>query len=216
MSTTHACCLCGQIQGEPGNDLVARLLPEEPYRRRVLLESRSFAVLPSLGALAPGHVLLCPRQHVGSFAQVDVSLHSEYRDVKATLVARLRAMYEGEITIFEHGMAADGGRMVCTVDHAHQHFVPLPPWLDAAAPVAWTRTFDGSLAALRRLAGGQEYVSCETPDGVCRLMTAGRGIESQLMRKIIATGLGRGHRWNWRETPGARAADATWRRFAHA
>jgi diadenosine tetraphosphate (Ap4A) HIT family hydrolase len=216
MSSTHECCLCGQIRGDPRNDLVARLLPEEPYRRRVMLESRSFAVLPSLGPLAPGHVLLCPRHHVGSFAQVDAALHAEYCEIKATLVARLRAMYEGEITIFEHGMAADRGRMVCTVDHAHLHVVPLPRWLDAAAAISWTTTFDGSLPALRRLAGGQEYVSCETPDGVHRLMTARSGIDSQLMRRIIATSLGHGDRWNWRETPGAQDADATWRRFVQA
>ena len=179
MSTSHDCCLCSQIAGWKENDLIARLLPpDQPYARRIIFESASFAVVPSLGPLVRGHMLLCPKAHVRSFAQVYDNLHTEYEEVKARLSAVLREKYAAEITLFEHGMAATGDRILCTVDHAHMHFVPLPPAFDAgpANRLEWMK-FDGSLSSLCMLSRGHEYVFYGAPDGVCRLLKFGVNIK---------------------------------------
>lgn len=215
MARTRECCLCSQIEGREQGDLIARLLPSEPYARRIMLESGSFAVMPSLGPLVPGHSLLCPKAHVRSFAQTDNHLHAEYEEVKAKLKVALREIYGADVTLFEHGMAAIGDRILCTVDHAHMHFLPLSD--SSRAGVArleeWTE-FDGSLATLRRLSGGREYIFYETPDGVCRaLISHDEALESQYMRKVIAEGLGSTAHWNWRDVPDPKAADETWRHF---
>ena len=209
MPTTLECCLCSQIEGRQENDLIARLLPDEPYARRVLIESESFAVIPSLGALAAGYSLLCPKTHVRSFASLDPRLDAEYEAMKA----RLRALLRNAL-IFEHGMARSGGKVVCTVDHAHMHFVPLPDIFDFSVLDLdeWTE-IDGSVASLRCHTNGGEYIFCETPDGARRLITSGE-FESQHMRKLVARGLGNADRWNWREVPNPRAAHDTWRQFA--
>lgn len=216
MSTSLECCLCSQIEGQHANDLIARMLPDQPYARRVMLESSSFAVIPSLGPLTSGHSLLCTKKHVRSLADVDAELQAEYEQIKARLRAALSEAYSADICLFEHGMAQRGNRVPCTVDHAHVHFVPLPHAFDATltAGRAWTE-FDGSLATLRLLSAGDEYILYETPDGVCRLLTGGdRPFESQYMRKSIAERLGRAASWNWRVAPDPRAADEAWRRFA--
>ena len=75
---TATCCICSQIDGQADGDLIARLLPEQPYVRRVLLESEGFAGLPSLGPLVPGHSLLCPRMHLLGLAYLDPSWHAEF------------------------------------------------------------------------------------------------------------------------------------------
>ncbi len=213
MSPISECCLCSQIEGRRENDLIARLLPDQPYQRRVLLESASFAVIPDVGALVPGYSLLCPRAHVRSFASLDSRLDAEYETMKADLRSTLRARYGNDVVIFEHGMAASGDRIVCTVDHAHMHFVPLPDTFDTS--VFEGEPIEGSLASLRRSTGGGEYIFCETADGVAHLLRD-RELESQHMRKLIARGLGNADEWNWREVPNPRSADATWRSFAHA
>jgi diadenosine tetraphosphate (Ap4A) HIT family hydrolase len=213
-----ACCLCSQIRGDETNDLIARLLPGEPYVRRVLLETASFAVLPSLGPLVAGHVLLCPKAHIRSFAQLPVDTYAEYAQVKARLRHFLAAAFHAGVQLFEHGASSAGKRRVCTVDHAHMHFVPLPPSL---GPVdlggeewAWC---DGSPQSLAGLSAGSEYIFYEAADGVSRLLVAReREVESQYMRKVLATSLGKGGAWNWREAPDARAADQTWRRWSEA
>jgi diadenosine tetraphosphate (Ap4A) HIT family hydrolase len=216
MPTINECCLCSQIAGAPENDLIARLLPEEPYARRVLFESDAFAAIPSLGPLAVGHSLLCPKEHVRSFAELDPTLHGELAETKRVLIERLMEMTGDAIHVFEHGMASAGNRIVCTVDHAHMHFVPLP-LLDRPADLGsgdWIE-FDGSLDALREISAEREYVLYEAPAGAAFVRVAnGAGIESQYMRRRIAAWLGKEARWNWRATPEARLVDATWRRFS--
>ncbi len=219
MPSSHDCCLCSQIAGDPHNDLIAKLLPDLPYVRRIMLEDAAFAVMPSLGPLVPGHSLLCPKAHVRSFAALDRHLHGDYAQMKAILRHRLRERHGGEIHLFEHGMASSGDRVVCTVEHAHMHFVPLPAGFDAGLGDGWI-AFDGSLDVLRELSSGVEYVLYESPGlngtsgGAAHLLKpGGRGIESQHMRRLIAGALGAGMHWNWRTAPDAPAADQTWRGF---
>jgi diadenosine tetraphosphate (Ap4A) HIT family hydrolase len=220
MPHAHHCCLCSQIEGREENDLIARMLPDEPYLRRIMLESASFAVMPSLGPLAPGHSLLCPKAHVTSFARLDYGLHAEYEAIKETLKARLVARYGREVAVFEHGMDASGDRVLCSVDHAHMHFVPLPASLDVCASerarAAEWEPVDGGLATIRRLSAGGEYVYYEAPGGPSWLLASRqRRLESQYMRRVLAAELGRTESWNWREAPDARAAHETWRCFVH-
>jgi hypothetical protein len=127
----------------------------------------------------------------------------------------LKALYGGTVLLFEHGMAAAGCRIPCSVDHAHLHFVPVPSGVEASlVPALPWRKFDGSIAMLSILAGGDEYLQLETADGVCRIATQGaEGFESQLMRRVIAAEAGSEENWNWRELPKPDAAHATWRHF---
>src|SRR5437868_5006267 len=152
----HECCLCSQIDGMAANDLIARLLPDQPYRRRIMLENRSFAVIPSLGPLVSGHSLLCPKAHVTRFAELDPDVYDDFRGIRNALVERLRDLYGNRVHLFEHGAAASGARVLCTVDHAHLHVLPLPDDIDAVRG-NWA-TFDGSLGTLKRKVQGREYI----------------------------------------------------------
>lgn len=209
------CCLCSQIAGQQSNDLIARLLPDEPYVRRVMLDTPSFAVIPSLGPLVNGHSLVCPKSHIRSFAHLGARAYDEFQSLKRAVRSKLQRLYGTGVHLFEHGMAATGNRILCTVDHAHMHFVPLPESLEIEAfeENGWT-SFDGSLEHLRQLSGGREYIYYENPGGAARLLVSQHGeFESQYMRKLLANSLSRGKRWNWRENPDARSADETWRSF---
>lgn len=215
MLEANECCLCAQIQGRVANDLIAALLPGRPYARRVLHESDSFACVPSLGPLTPGHSLMCPKIHARSFADLPARLDGEFARVKAELRAQLGALYDAEVHVFEHGVSAVGTRTLCTVDHAHMHLVPLPRGL-ADVGVAREKSWlpcEESLSDLRARAAGREYVYYETAAGVARLRAADQEIESQFMRRVIARRLGKPDRWDWRADPGAAAADTAWRRF---
>lgn len=214
MPSDATCCLCGQIRGDQASDFIAHLLPEAPYVRRVLLETESLAVVPDVAPLADGHVLLCPKSHVKSFGQLPAIAAAEYDRLKAQLRALLASTFGGGVHLFEHGMSAAGERVLCTVDHAHVHFVPLPERvrLTPLQERSWIE-FDGSLASLARLTRGREYVMYESPDGARRVHLAAPGeLESQYMRKVIAGALADGSSWNWRETPRAHSADRVWRR----
>ncbi len=210
MSHPSPCCLCSQIAGREANDLIASLLPGEPYARRVMLDTPSFALIPSLGPLSPGHSLLCPRTHIRCFALLAEAPYAEYLGLKRSLRSAFERLYSAGVHLFEHGMAASGDRVPCSVEHAHLHLAPLPgrAALDAGG---WTG-FDGSREQLRAITQGREYLFYETPDGECRLRLAPpEGFESQYMRRLLGGG-----QWNWRDFPDAPAADLAWRRFVEA
>lgn len=215
MSHSRPCCLCSQIRGEPANDLIAAMLPDQPYARRVMLETEPFAAVPSLGPLVPGHSLLCPKAHIQSFAELDSSLDGEFLAAKENLRRILARLYDSPIHLFEHGMATGGTRAICTVDHAHLHFLPLPRTSFAgrlATDDRWVE-ITGSLQALRELVDGNEYILYETPDGRSRVLRTGTEmLESQHMRKLFAKWVGHEEIWDWRASPNAALADETWQR----
>src|SRR5205807_311575 len=114
---------------------------------------------------------------------------------------------------------SDGSRVLCTVDHAHLHFVPAnvdmrealqyqqAPWID----------FDGSLQALRTLVGTDEYLFYESPIGPSAVAPA-RDAEfgSQHIRKAFSCQLGESSTWNWRLFPKADEIHTTWQQILSA
>jgi ATP adenylyltransferase len=205
------CHLCGQIAGDPRRDLIAQLLPDAPYVRRVVAESDAFAVIPSLGALADGHVLLCPRRHIRRLADTPRDTHAEYAELRRQIVGALTQVYGGAIHVFEHGMACAPGSALCTVDHAHLHLVPLPEHVPALALRAgdW-RAFDGRLETLAAVTAGGAYLMYEPPGGTPLVaVDPGSRFESQYMRRLIADAIGAAE-WNWRTTPAAASTHRTW------
>lgn len=194
------CCICSQIAGDATHDLIARTIASEMYIRRVVIETQHFAAFPSLGPLVPGHVILCPKTHARSFAALSSRYDVEFDEVVGKLRHMLRQLYEAPIHLFEHGMAGDGSRMLCSVDHGHLHFVPARVSIRAALEMYPRIVVGDGLAGLRDAVSSEEYVFYEDPDGV-RYVIRSRDhqFESQFLRQVFAKELGRPSEWNWRE-----------------
>ena len=198
----HTCCICSQIHGDASNDLLTQLLGDESYVRRIPFESESFAVIPSVGPLVLGHVLLCPKAHVKSFSQIPLILEHEFVGMKKRLSAILAQTYRQSIHYFEHGSAKKAQQPVCTVEHAHLHFVPTNAevWSIIKDEFEWSKV--SNLSDLSILVGDHEYLWYESPDGFSFVAQGIEGtFESQYLRKIFAKALGLEEIWNWREFP---------------
>ena len=197
------CCICSQILGDATNDLVAQLVEPDKYVRRVPLESESFAVIPSIGPLVEGHVLLCPKQHFKSFAQMPTMLEDEFAIMKKRLSAILTRTYRHRIHYFEHGSAKAAEQPMCTVEHAHLHLVPTDAeiWADIKYVFDW-QSIPKSITTLAEVVGDMEYIWYESPEGFSVVATGIEGtFESQYLRKIFAKAVGLGNEWNWRDFP---------------
>jgi hypothetical protein len=143
-------------------------------------------------------------------------LDQEFVSVTEELRGALAGLYDAPVHLFEHGMATGGTRTLCTVDHAHLHFVPLllqPFGSVLPAGGRWV-SFEGSLHELRAFAGGGEYVFYKAPDGSSTLLRSeAEDLESQYMRKLFAKSMGRADEWDWRVSPEAASADEAWQQF---
>jgi ATP adenylyltransferase len=216
--TKTPCCLCSQIDGNPENDLISQLLPQGAYCRRIAMESENFAVVPSLGPLTPGHSLICPKGHVKSFAGLDPQLSSEFKNFKALVSARMKSIFAAPIHYFEHGSSSAGDRVICTVDHAHLHLVPMSVEIVTVllSDKRWKQV-TSDLLELRVRTAADEYLYYEDPNGAAFLACAGRfRFDSQHMRKIFAEALGKPDDWNWRDRPRPDEAERTFKALAAA
>jgi ATP adenylyltransferase len=203
-----ACPICCEIHGLAAGDAFHALLPSGPYVRRVAAESAQWALVPSLGALTGGHVLLCPKAHVRQSLVVALDDVAEWSAVEAAVVRVLESAFSEGVLSFEHGMspAAQGGG--CGVDHAHVHFLPIPKSLRVRLPDADWREVGDTPHSIREAVEGNEYLTVRFPDGR-RLVASGSPgrFESQILRKAVAKALGVPQRWNWRIWPDALRAD---------
>jgi len=200
---SECCFICGQIAGDPGRDLLSRLLGDERYERRVAFESTSFTVIPSVGPIVAGHALLCPRSHFWAMRDLPACIWEEFEAVKDHVIHCLEERFGVGVHCFEHGSASGTERLICSVGHAHMHFLPVNvdvlPMLGHG--IHWRRVGRG-VGNLRKGAGRREYLYYESPDRVPMVaVSEDATFESQYLRRVFATALGRSDRWNWREDP---------------
>ncbi len=193
------CCICGQIAGDSARDLLHAARGCEHYERWVPLESEHCVVIPSIGALLEGHVLLCPRRHVRSCALLEGPEAGEMERAQVTLEWLLVECFGGTVQLFEHGNSADGTHVGCSVEHAHLHFVPGAPdvWPAVANELDW----QAMERPLTEEARGREYIRYRRGDGNWFICTveAEQELPSQYMRRHLAGALGIAGEWNWRE-----------------
>jgi diadenosine tetraphosphate (Ap4A) HIT family hydrolase len=207
----HICCICSQIRGDAANDLLAHLIGSREYVRRVTLESDAFAVIPSIGPLVRGHVLLCPKMHFKSFAQIPSTLEAEFDGMKKRLSSLLRRTYGRRVHCFEHGSAKKARQPLCTVEHAHIHFVPtdVEIWPDIENKFEWHAQKD--IGTLTEIVGEMEYLWYESPEGLSVVTSGIEGtFESQYLRKVFAKAVGLDDAWNWRDFPRSEVVTETY------
>lgn len=193
-------------------DLIASLLGGGPYVRRIAMESADFVLLPSLGALNEGHMLLCPKPHDTSIAAVPAERRAALMQFKMEAAARLRDVFGLPLHIFEHGAGRTSGTVPCSTDHAHLHMVPLPHDVETEFLVQDGWVPSAPIEADVLIAPEAEYIYYELPDGRAFLRkSTGRPFPSQLMRRLLSRALGKEGEWDWRADP---RADLAHRDFA--
>jgi diadenosine tetraphosphate (Ap4A) HIT family hydrolase len=193
---TDECDFCHEFSGNLENSF-HRLYGGDP-ETRILFQSTEFAVLPSLGQVVEGYLLLLPRQHFGAIGD----LSPRHMDELATVLYRageiLKREY-GPYIVFEHGTRSEGVGG-CGIYHAHLHAAPLGGVSDPIELLKQRFPFT-ELAHLKeiskRSAGLPSYLFYQDSDARLYLFDTGP-LPSQYMRKVLADAVGE-HNWNWRD-----------------
>ncbi|HLD34219.1 MAG TPA: HIT domain-containing protein [Candidatus Nanoarchaeia archaeon] len=175
---------------------------------RTVYRTDNFFVIPSIGPLQPGHLLVQPKDHVLGYGQLDPALDKELSHVIDTTKRVLAEVYGKEVFTFEHGPRVchdtqeirGGGCM----DHAHLHLVPLGKHddavLDAIAVdmVRRLQTYDHfradrteGLDIMREIVieGKTSYMLTETSNGARVVFRVSRPVPSQYIRRQIGEAL---------------------------
>lgn len=181
--------------GEPGG-------PREPWDRE-LFSSPSFAVVPSLGSLVPGWLLIVPRRPMISLRELKVEERKEIDQLINEVASRAK-IFGGELFAFEHGSGHRGSKMGCGVDQAHLHVVPLEfdlvDWALSQSGDAFNWTQYSELL-LTDLPATGEYISVWNVSSRGGAVASVTKSVSQWMRRAIATKLGVDEDWDYRTNP---------------
>ena len=165
--------------------------------KRILYESQNFVVFPSLGQIVEGYLLIAPKRHYLSIAQIPNSLYFELTEVQEKVRDILTKNYCSPI-FFEHGPISESKNVRCCVDHAHLHAVPT------------------SISILEDLIKHFKYKEVnnftELPSDVSYLFLEEKKkkyvfpintiLPSQYLRQILAMKTCCSEKWDWRICPG--------------
>src|SRR5262249_44778349 len=120
------CDFCDELS-DGWDNAFTRIYARNP-RSRVLFRSEHFSVVPSLGQIVEGYLLILPIRHYTALADMPSQLTTELLAL-CNQVRRGLAKAYGPCLFFEHGVRAlgTGG---CGIEHAHLHAVPFAPLRD--------------------------------------------------------------------------------------
>lgn len=171
---------------------------------QVLYETSHFVVVPTVGALVEGWLLIVTKQPYLCMGAVEEELLHELSRVKRHVFSVLRHCY-GDVAAFEHGPSKPGQGVGCGVDHAHLHVLPVSFPLIERVPSITDTALDWQVVESVHGVGeffgaGIPYLYVEQPLGKARIAAAWDA-PSQLFRRAIADSIGCPGAFNWRSNP---------------
>jgi len=195
------CTLCRVVDSGRAKD--------RPFYDTHLFSTKSFVVIPAVGPVNVGHVMVVSREHVPNFACLSRHQREEYEDL-------LRSICEdpshglSDVLEAEHG-GAEGERGGACITHVHVNLIPNSgSFYDMLQGRLRQQSVDHSLTTLEPSAA--PYVLLRNSHDV-RLHSA-KNAPSQLIRRILFEKLGRDD-WDWAAFPQLDVVTSTIRLWRH-
>jgi ATP adenylyltransferase len=171
---------------------------------RILKETENFVVVPSLGQISEGYLLVITKDHYISMGHLPPQLHDELNIIIEQVSDILQFAYNKDIIQFEHGPSSSSQKGGCCIDHAHLHILPLNvlPNLDLLPDLIFREKHETNLfPAIARdfLDNNRPYLYIKIRgSSINRSFTLDAvGLPSQYMRRIIAQSIGKYDEWDW-------------------
>lgn len=173
---------------------------------RVIWEDDQFAIVPTVGCFVEGYVMLMPKDHTYSVAQLDEEDLVRMESIASLLRSQLTKTY-GDVVVAEHGAVSCAVKGAQCCDHAHLHFIPVgPEKLDDVCDLYWDVRGENdailSLVELPNLGADEAaYILVSLDDSLYNVWLKSDGFKSQFCRWATAKVLGKEEEYDWRKFP---------------
>lgn len=190
------CGICLEISGKGNNEFGDTYCELIKSGGNVVLESTSFLVIPSFGPLNYSHVMLVPKRHANSFAQLsDLEINEGFQILDLIKSHILKKTGE-KLVFFESGAGTTTSHSGGCIVHAHIHCVVDSKIFDerlrSEIKLEPVKTGDYSRASID--AGYVWYLDAQDNSYICNNPM----LPSQFLRYIYAESCGSSSTWNWR------------------
>jgi len=167
---------------------------------RIIKQSDNFFVVPTIGQIIPGSLLILPKKHFETFAQIPINLIQE----SLSLINFFANDSVGkDFILWEHGATECTGSS-CGVYHAHIHMIPVQKKIDPENLVGENAFEDASLERiLLRLKNESNYILFKNIDNrfyynLKENCNAER-FQSQYFRKWLVSNFDLTREWDWKK-----------------
>jgi len=196
------CSFCSEINGHWMHSLFDEMLKihgidKQSFPTRFLYKDDDFIVLPMIGQMVEGYLLIIPVNHYMSYSHLELRLYDKLQRLK-NVVSKILTLTYGVPMFFEHGPMAHSMRAGSCCDHAHIHAVPMN--VDISDELAQSgfdvRTIQSLSDLKSQFEREQPYLYYENQEGRAIVMDA-PSVPSQYIRRLIAEKLDWGDKWDW-------------------
>ncbi len=176
---------------------------ENKKYNKPILESENFLVIPSLGSLVEGWLLIVPKKFYLNFSQLPEPDFQELEILFSRLGEYFLPIFQkDQFVVFEHGPTLENSVAGCGVDYAHLHWIPIH--FDLLKGVNTFLNLDYIWQVIPSLKGigdnnlnNEDYLYLRDQKGVHHL-TCQKEIPSQTFRKVIAHYLNTPESFDWK------------------
>lgn len=195
---TSDCFLCDVLMDSDSVPF-RRLFTRGEMPSEVLLATSRFIAVCDVAPLVPGHVLLMPRQHIGSIGLMSPEDCTEMDSLRLKVAEVIRRNTGLPAIAFEHGLCDSNRRSECGIDHAHLHMLPNPGDLRSHLEENFDCREIDSLRSLPQAIGDrtEEYLLLVDYDGK-HVYAEAEEPTRQFFRRAISIAVKNEH-WNWHD-----------------
>lgn len=161
----------------------------------VIYETENFRVIPTIGALVDGYVLIVTKEHINSLSQLNDKQKEEYKNLVIKVSKTFEKIYGKKPILFEHGTPEITNSMSAnSVIHAHSHIVNFEFENEKEIINKYNfvpiESFDDVI--------NENYIYYQNNNGE-KFVSYQFDSVSQLMRILIANEVNKENQYNWRE-----------------
>ena len=194
------CTFCSQFKYRDDLNLTQMIFGDD--FSRILYEDEYFVIVPALGQIVEGYLLIISKDHFNSLAELPGDMHERLINLKNKVSKVLSSQYSIPI-FFEHGSFSATELGGGCINHAHLHAVPVDIGIEYTG---LTELDPMSVEGIRylwenRIVG--PYIYFETIKHDAFYVNLRTKLPCQYIRRVIATKTGYQQNWDWRQYIGS-------------
>lgn len=171
-------------------------LDKSKRENTILEETTYFYVIPDVGSLVVGYVLILCKRHIYSMAELNNKEQKEYENLIEKYRNIFKNIYKKYPIVFEHGSPnIENKTKANSIDHAHTHIVNYQ--YKNEEKIIKNLNFN-PIGELTQLTKKQNYILYINPNKVIYMTTNFPSI-SQLMRLVMAKELKIESKYKWQK-----------------
>lgn len=166
------------------------------FHNQIIEETNNFIIIPGVGALVPGYILILPKKHAYCMTNSNKEIMKEYNNLLEIYRERFKEMYGKYPIVFEHGTPDPCGLCANCIIHAHTHIINHNYKNESEIINKLNLVKISGLNDIEK----KNYIYYKNPQGIDYISYDFEPI-SQIMRIFIANDLGMKEKYNWKKFP---------------